>query len=126
MTDGKNLVQHVKERRLRVPAELFVALGPHFNRVARILDIGMDGLTFLYLDSTQLSDKTFKLDIFSTDSDFYLEEVPCKTMSDLKTYASPFSSMAMRECAVQFGGLTSRQRSQLEHFIRERTEANTM
>jgi len=107
-----------KHKRFLVPKDSFVALGPHFNKVGRIIDIGMDGLRFGYLASEELSDKSFEVDIFlSNTADFYLERVPCEMISEAKIPRSPFGSLVIRKCSVQFGELTPNQISQLEYFI---------
>jgi len=83
----------------------------------------MDGLAFSYMAGKESSDKSFSLDIFLSDGDFFLEKVPCETISDQKTYQSPIDSFSMRECAVKFGQLTRYQKSQLEQFIKDHTLA---
>jgi len=81
----------------------------------------MDGLAFSYMAVKERSDSSFELDIFLSDGDFYLEKVPCETISDWKTYQSAFDSFTMRECTVKFGDLTLDQKSQLEYFIQNHT-----
>ena len=106
-----------KHKRFLVPKDSFVALGPHYKKVGRIIDIGMDGLRFRYLASEELSDKSFEVDMFLSNTDFYLERVPCEMISEAKIPRSPFGSLSIRKCSVQFGELTPNQMSQLEYFI---------
>ncbi len=121
MTNRKELVERRKHKRFRVPRNVFVAARPHYNIVGRLTDIGMDGLSFRYMNSGEPSNKSFELDIFLADGHFYLENVPCETISDLETYESPFGSVTTRQCAVQFGGLKSHQKAQLEYLIKNHT-----
>jgi hypothetical protein len=108
-------VEHGGCERFCVPRSSFVALGPNFNRVGQIISIGVDGLEFIHTPATDLSNKLFEIDIFMSGSDFYMEKVPCETVSDLKTYESPMGSL--RQCVVQFGDLTHDQASQLEFLV---------
>jgi hypothetical protein len=121
MTKEKKLAKQGEKRRFNAPKDAFVALGPHYNRVGQIVDIDKDGLEFRYMAGKAPSGKSFELDIFLSDGDFYLEKVPCKTVSDVKTHASPYAPLNMRQCAVQFVELSPDQRSQLEYFIRNCT-----
>ena len=106
-----------KHKRFLVPKDSFVVLGPHFNKVGRIIDIGMDGLRFGYVASKELSYKSFEVDIFLSNTDFYLERVPCEMISEARIPRSPFGPLSIRKCTVQFGELTPNQMSQLEYFI---------
>jgi hypothetical protein len=121
VTKEKKVAEHRKNKRFRVSSDAFVALGPHFNRVGRLIDIHMDGLEFHYMASKEPSNKSFEVDIFLTDGDFYLEKVPCETVADMKSRRSPYASFTMRQCTVQFGDLSPNQRTQLEYFIRKYT-----
>jgi hypothetical protein len=121
MTKEKKLAKQGENRRFNAPKDAFVALGPHYNRVGQIVDIGKDGLEFRYMAGKEPSGQSFELDIFLSDGDFYLEKVPCKTVSDVKTHESPYAPLNMRQCAVQYGELSPRQVSQLEYFIKNYT-----
>jgi len=122
MSKGK---EHRKHKLFRVLKTVFVAVRPHFDTVGRLIDIGMDGLAFAYLDIEKRPRKSLELDIFSKDGGFYLQKVPCETISDLKAYESPFGPIIMRKCTVQFGDLTPHQISQLQQFIQDHTTGET-
>ena len=110
-----------KHKRFLVPRDSFVVIGPHFNKMGQIKDIGMDGLRFDYVANNELSDKSFEVDIFLSEIDFYLYRVPCEMISEVKIpipdQKSPFSSHSIRKCSVQFGELTPDHVSQLEYLI---------
>jgi hypothetical protein len=114
----KHVADPEKHKRFLAPRGSFVAIGPHFNKVGQIIDIGMDGLSFDYVASEELPDKSFEADILLSDTDFYLERVPCEMISEVKiSRKSSFGSLFIRKCSVQFGELTPKQMSQLEYFI---------
>jgi hypothetical protein len=81
----------------------------------------MDGLEFHYMAGKEPSNKSFEIDIFLTDGDFYLEKVPCEKVADTKSQRSPYAPFIMRQCTVQFGELSPDHRSQLKYFIRKYT-----
>ena len=116
MIDGKERLERRKHKRFQVPSGALVGLGPYFEKVGPIVDISMGGLGFRYV-GTKESNGTY-LDIFLTNSDFFLRNVPFETVRHLKIVgaASP-GSETMREKAVKFGKLTRDQKSQLKYFI---------
>ena len=125
MNNREERVERRKHKVFRVLRTVFVAVRPHFDPVGRVIDIGMAGLAFAYLDTQKRPTRSFELDIFSKHGDFYLQTIPCETILDLKAYGSPFGPIIMRKCTVQFGDLTPRQISQLEQFIQDHTTGET-
>lgn len=90
--------------------------------VGQITDISLGGMAFRYADKTNSSQLSEELDMFLSNDDFYLDSVPFTTVSDRTLLTvSPYSSMAMRHCGVQFGQLSPSQKSQLEQFIESHT-----
>jgi len=121
MSVAKKLVERRKHKRFRAPRDAYVAVRPAYLKLGRVIDIGPGGLTFRYIAEEHPPDLSSQLDIFLASQDFYLDKVPFETISDFQADAIPFSSVSMRECSVQFGDLTSEQKSQLEFFIQNHT-----
>jgi hypothetical protein len=117
---SKTLVDEKDDKRFRVGGAAFVGVGPAFGKVGLIEDIGMDGLTFRYLDGEKPLSESY-LDIFLTSGNCYLGKVPFETISDFETDYTPFGSLVMRRCRVQFQKLTRRQEADLERFISDHT-----
>jgi hypothetical protein len=115
--------QDARPKWLSVPRDVFVfvALGPHFNRVGRIRSIGVDGLAFSYAGREELSDKSFEIDIFLSDGDFHLARIPCEKTLDWQANQDPLGFFGTRQCTVRFCKLTQHQISQLKHFIQAHT-----
>ncbi|UCD86827.1 MAG: hypothetical protein JSV01_03375, partial [Desulfobacterales bacterium] len=62
------------------------------------------------------------LDLFLTDSDFYLDHLLINAIFDCELVnKAPFCSATMRRCAVKFGKLTRFQKSRLAYFIQNHT-----
>jgi hypothetical protein len=122
MTSKKESVEGRKHRRFKVPKDAFVALRSDYLKLGQIEHVGIDGLEFSYATSEGPLDAPFELDIFLAGTAFYLYKVPFQTVSDAETVnETPFPSLPIRQCAVQFGELTTNQRSQLEYFIQNYT-----
>ena len=121
MPDGKQADDRRQLKRLRVQDGAFVILSPSDAGVGRLIDISMDGLSFDYVTTQKPSSKPTELEIFVSDSAFRLYNLPCKTISDFKTFEIPQVRSHRRRSGIRFGKLTQSQRSQLLYFIRKYT-----
>ena len=121
MTNSREIVERRKHKRFLARRDAYVAVRPGYLKLGRVIDIGIGGLTFRYIAEGHPPDLSSQLDIFLASQDFYLDKVPFETISDFQADAIPFSSVSMRECSVQFGDLTSEQKSQLAFFIQNHT-----
>ena len=86
-----------------------------------MINISMGGLAFEYVAAKEPSIEATELELFVTDSVFRLYGVPCKSVWDLPVYKHPTISLQKRQSGVQFGQLTSYQKSQLKLFIENHT-----
>jgi hypothetical protein len=122
MSKGK---EHRKRKRFQVPTGTYIALRPDYIKVGQIIDISVDGLAFDYVGHDKKSStESRELDILMLDSAFHLYKIPCRIISDLKTYQSPPGfTISMRRCGVQFGGLTAYQSGRLKYFIKKHTKS---
>ena len=111
-----------KDKRFRVQNGAFVLLRPSDTGVGQIRDISMGGLRFDYVTDKESSIEGTELDIFVTNSSFRSYKIPCQTVWHRTIYESSLTSVSKKECGVQFGDLTDRQVSWLEHFIQKHTE----
>jgi hypothetical protein len=114
--------ENAKQERFQVSKDAFVALRSDYLKLGRIENIGRDGLEFSYATSEGPLDQPFELDIFLAGTAFYLYKVPFRTVADAEgANETPFPSLTMRHCAVQFDELTDNQKSQLDYFIHNYT-----
>ena len=89
---------------------------------SQYIDNDRDGHALLYHDH-QLQLKNFStFDIFLVDSGIYLDQIPCKIISNIESdeLDSP-NSIPMRRCGIQFDELVAQQVSDLEFFIKNCT-----
>ncbi|MBW2565547.1 MAG: PilZ domain-containing protein [Deltaproteobacteria bacterium] len=124
MTNTKERVERRKHKRFRIEHGAFVGLGPRYDKVGRIIDISMGGLAFRCFGSRKANGSC--LAVFFTETNFHLDEVQIKTISDFEIAGKlPSSSITARRCSVQFMGLTEKQRSQIEFFIKNYATGET-
>jgi hypothetical protein len=81
----------------------------------RILDVSIAGMAFTYLASRRRTNESFNLDIWSSKYGLRFEGMPAETISDFKQPGE--TSHGSRRCGVRFGGLTEREKIQLEDLI---------
>jgi hypothetical protein len=117
MSSNKKLVENEKEKQFQAPKGVFVGIGPDFDKVGRLRDVGMDGLAFRYFGNGEALNGSY-VDVFMTEGDFYLGKVPVKIMSDVEVVekTSP-DSKTLRQCYVRFERLTPQQKVKLKEFI---------
>jgi hypothetical protein len=81
----------------------------------------MGGLAFDYEDNGYLlGNKSYELKVMS-DQNLKLERIPFKKVSDFPVGEVLYPYRKIKRQSVQFGGLTSSQKAQLKHFIKNNT-----
>ena len=118
MTDTTTASERRRHERFRVQRGIYAAVGPSFNQVGPLIDIGMGGLSFYYT-AREKQPSGLSLDIIFTDSSFRLDYIPFKSVSDSEMtdpeYPGPASK---RRTSVEFGELTPYQQLLLSHFVK--------
>lgn len=121
MTNGKKAFKPRKHERFLALTGMYAALRPDYVKVGQIRDISVAGLAFEYIGAKKESpDELRALDILMLDGGFYLNNLPCRIVSDVIAYKGPEGlSATMRRCGIQFRELTAYQSGRLEFFIRQ-------
>lgn len=95
-----------------------VAIRPIPELLGEMIDIGLGGLSFRYIQSDVTPQDTAELVILLPNRSFFLDRIPCRPVSDTQLfYDNSFSSLPMRRCSIAFGHLNPHQHSRVEHFI---------
>jgi hypothetical protein len=117
MSSNEKAVEYEKGKRFQAPKGVFVGIGPDFDKVGRLRDMGMDGLAFRYFGNGEALKGSY-VDVFMTEGDFYLGKIPIKVMSevDVVKKTSP-DSKTLRQCYVRFEKLTPQHKAKLKEFI---------
>jgi hypothetical protein len=119
MMNSKNFIERRKRDRFKVRSGAFVSIKSDKDKIGTIRDISRDGFAFRYIGEEGEIYGLLEVDIFY-GSDLYVQKVKSKTISDFKTDKKAFSSsLAIRQCCVQFCELTDNQISLLDNFIQE-------
>jgi hypothetical protein len=133
------IISRRSHKRFKVKDGAFAVLYQGSSKLAQIIDISPTGFSFRYSDSQFLDNdrsgqaflfhgdrqklKYFSnFDIFLVDSGIYLDQIPCKIVSNFEVEEpdSP-NSVSMRRCCIQFDELVPEQISDLEYFLKNCT-----
>ena len=122
MIGTKNTVKKRKHNRFKAQEDTYAALVNDSIKVGQIINISKGGLAFSYIAKGAQLTGWHKMNIFLSGHHFYLKGVPFKAISDfLIDNKTQFSTVFMKHCGGQFGGLTPSQTTQLEYFIANHT-----
>jgi hypothetical protein len=87
-------------------------------KMGQIINISTKGLAFDYIVRRGESTQVYKLDILFARDAFYLGKLLFKPVFDYAVDSEvPVDAFTIRRCGVQFGELTSHQKSRLEFFL---------
>jgi len=94
------------------------AIAVSANNPGHIQNISMGGLSFVYMHSEEEVGDGDSVDILDGQNDFFMEGIPCRTVSEkLLINESSFSMIRMVQRSLEFGAMTKAQRVQLEAYI---------
>jgi hypothetical protein len=118
MSKGKEQRKH---KRFQAQKGIFVGVGPYCDKVGRLRDISMGGLVFRHVGTGEVLYGSY-VDIFMSESDFYLGRLPINVISDIEILdETPTVSTTMRRCRLRFGKLTNQQKAKLKELIHSHT-----
>lgn len=111
-----------KQKRLNAVNGVYAAVRQKSNQLGQIKDISFRGLAFTYLANEGATNGARSLDIFVTKHRLYIKDIPFKLVrDDVVEKESPFSTVPVRRQVVQFGKLSSEQRTQLVKLMQYHT-----
>jgi hypothetical protein len=118
----KGTIKPRKYERYSAREGAIVALKPKSNILGQMIDIGMGGLSFQYIESQEPPGYSNELVILVASQRFFLDKVPFKTVSDIEIENNiSFSSIQMRRCSVEFMRLSLEQAASIQDFIIKHT-----
>jgi len=105
--NGKSFIERRKRDRFKVRGGAFVSIKSDKDKVGPIRDINRDGFAFRYIGEEGEIYGPLEVDIFYAGSSLHVKKVKSKTIADFKTEKkASSSSLAIRQCCVQFCELT--------------------
>jgi len=122
MIDSKKKANRRKHQRFMVREGAFAVMKPGYKNLGQIKNISKGGLAYRHIADKRLENGLYKMDIFLSNKDFYLENVPFKTVTVFDEASEfPYSSVMMKRRCIQFGDLDTEQKEMLNYFIMNHT-----
>jgi hypothetical protein len=113
------ILQRRKDKRFKVKDCVFVVFGPLLYKRKQIVDISMNGLS--YVDGKNQSTSSLGLNILIDNSLYFDDSLSCLPISQPETTYLPDNSIKTNRHSVRFIGLTLNQKSQLKNLIQTHT-----
>jgi len=110
-------LKHRKHKRYQVQEGLTVAIDPESSPGDQIVNIGLGGFTFNWVDKGQSLADRFKVNLF-LDGKLYLEKLKVKLVLNTEAGDISYSSKTIRRINVQFLSLTPVQEFDLKALIK--------
>jgi len=115
-----------KQKRYNVVNGAYAVVQPGAAKLGQIRNISLGGLSFKYIASETRNNAAQNIDILIGKHNFHLKQIPVKSVFDMALEKeSPFSTVCMRQQAVQFKDLTEEQAAQLKHLLQHHTTSET-
>ena len=93
----------------------------------QIINISKDGMAVRYSSNGQQLSVPSELDVFIIDSNFYIEKIQIKFISDFEIgYKDPLNSQKNRQRCFQFGEMKSSQHFQLDYLLQNYTKKDAL
>lgn len=127
MTITDKTVGRREHRRLKLvcDAVAFVRTShPDSIMVAKVIDIGPDGLSLAHFGNELPEHTSLELDIVLPGGDAFLPELPGEITWDSQSDGEPKALYPKRRCGIRFVGLTDAEKSYVRSLIRNYTENN--
>ncbi len=122
MPSTKKMTEQRKHKRLHVKDRTYAMLKYKPAMMGQIMNMSKDGLAIRYTGMEQLLSDSNVIDIFMTDSSFYIEKLQVKTISDREvTDKHSSGSDKARQRGVQFEELNPVQLFQLYYLLQNYT-----
>jgi len=118
MKNTKRPIEKRNHNRLQVKDGLYAIINYKPAIFGQIVNISKDGMAVRYSSNGQQPSVSSELDIFIMDSNFYIEKIQIKIISDIEIgNKPPFGSQKNRQRCFQFGEMKSSQHFQLDYLL---------
>ena len=123
MKNMQKLLEQRKHKRFAVKDDAYAVLKYKPTKMGQIINMSRDGPAVRYSSNGQQLSESSELDIFIVDSNFYIETIQAKIISDFAIAdKTPFSSPKNRQRCFQFGEIKSHQLFQLDYLLQNYTK----
>ncbi len=125
MANSKEFIERRKHERFKVKSGAVAAVfskASEYVHIGQIMNTSRGGLAFRYIDGNGELTELCELDILVAQDNFYLKDVPFKTVWVSPVADHPaFIFLEKKQRGVQFGNMTPHQISQLDYFFHKHT-----
>jgi hypothetical protein len=107
-----------KNKRQKVKTGITGLLTPEIPQIGKIIDISVDGLSFICRECDPPINGTFEMDILIMDKDLFFPNVPCIVVTkNVYDDVINFGTTTLKRCGVKFNSLKAKDRLQLNSLI---------
>ena len=116
------MIEQRKHVRFPLEHDTFAALGNEYDRVGRVIDMSMGGLSFEYIIGENIKLNSTKIDIFLIGNIFHLYNISCKIIYDIKIHepyvnSNYIKTLTTKRCGLKFSKLSKDDLLHLKLFI---------
>jgi hypothetical protein len=103
-----------KHRRFKTKENSYIAISPHYNRIGRVIDISLEGVSFRHLDLDVRPVGTSQLCHIYTDDGFHIHPITVSIVSELMIIVN---MTELTESRLNFKELSKEQSAKIRCFI---------
>jgi len=123
MTKGRHFIERRKHERFKVKKDIVAVSISDEKKLGKIKDISKGGLTLVFKESDEQAKELMKVDILSIADDFYLRNLPVKTVLGAQAAANrSWDDWPQWRLGLQFEKLTYYQKLLLNFFLQKYTQ----
>ena len=117
------MIEHRRYDRYLPLGDTFAALGKKYEKVGKVKNVSMGGLSFEYICGENTTQNSSQIDIFVVGNVFHLYSVPCKMVYDIQIHVPHVNNhfakiLTTKRCGVQFEDLSDDILIQLKLFLK--------
>jgi len=123
MKNTERPVEKRRHHRLQTIDGIYAIINYKPTIFGQMINISKDGMAVRYSSNGQQLNMPSESDVFIIDSNFYIEKIQIKIVSDFEIGDKlPFSSQKNRQRCFQFGKMKSSQHFQLDYLLQNYTK----
>jgi len=123
MKNAERPVEKRRHHRLQTIDGIYAIINYKPTIFGQMINISKDGMAVRYSSNGQQLNMPSESDVFIIDSNFYIEKIQIKIVSDFEIGDKlPFSSQKNRQRCFQFGKMKSSQHFQLDYLLQNYTK----
>lgn len=112
------------DNRFTMKEDIFVISASKPEKKHSMIDISKSGMSFKYYSVKNQMVENGKYSIMTSDRRFVLDDIPCRTVSDIVlNHSRDLTDVSVRRRGIQFKELTESQHESLDYFLENYTRA---